>query len=214
MTGTKRVKLLTPLNMSKIAMLSAVAFVLTLDGIFRWRLPIFPSFLALDIADMPAVVGSMALGPFAGLWILVIRNILSVLITGSSTGGLGPIVNFITGATYILPLAFIYHRVKGIKGFMLGALAGTLISTAVALALNYFVMIPVFANLFFEGDVERIIGMGTAINENITNLFTLLAYSILPFNILKNVIVTIASFIMFKVLTPVFEALKRKGSSA
>lgn len=214
MTVTKRGKFFTPLNMTKIAMLSAVAFILTLDGIFRWRLPIFPSFLAMDISDMPAVVGSMALGPFAGFWILAIRNILDVLITGSSSGGIGPVVNFITGATYILPLAFIYHRIKGIKGFLLGALAGTLISTIIALILNYFVLIPVFANLFFEGNIDRIIGMGTAINENITSLFTLLAYSLLPFNLLKNLLVTISSFIVFKALSPVFEALKRKSNSA
>ena len=195
--------------MSKIALLSTIAFVLTIEGVFRWRLPIFPAFLALDLSDVPAVVGTVALGPVAGVWILALRNILSVIFTGSVSAGIGPLANFITGTAYILPMWYVYSRFgKGTKGFVWGTVAGTVISTVMAALLNYFILIPAFAFLF--GGMDRVIGAGTAINEGINSVLTLVLYAIVPFNLLKNALVSVVAFVLYKAFKPAMEMIAKK----
>jgi len=195
--------------MTKIALLAAIAFVLTIDGIFRLRLPIFPTFLAMDVSDIPAVIGTITLGPIAGVWIMGIKNILDVLVTGTNSAGIGSLANFIFGCAYILPFGYIYHRLnRSTKGFILGALAGTLISTAIAALINYYMLIPAFAYIF--GGMDRVIGRGTDTNANISTLFTLVLYAIIPFNLLKNTLVSLGSFVIYKAFVPLMAMLAKK----
>lgn len=55
------------------AMLSAVAFVLMYLEI---AIPIMPSFIKFDFSDLPALLGSFALGPVCGVLICLIKNVL------------------------------------------------------------------------------------------------------------------------------------------
>ena len=201
-----------PLNiqfMVKIALLSAIAFVLTIDGIFRWRLPIFPSFLALDLSDIPALIGALTLGPVAGVWIMAMKNILDILITGTSSAGIGPLVNFLFGVSYILPMVYIYNRLnRTAVAFAVGSVAATIFATAFAAFLNYSLVIPAFAFLF--GGMERVIGAGTATNEGINSVATLVLYAIVPFNILKNALISIGGFVVYKALGPAMMVLGRE----
>ena len=205
----KKTGLLNPRNMVIIALLASIAFILTLEGVFRWRLPIFPGFLAMDVADIPAVIGSVALGPVAGVWILGIRNILDVLVTGTASAGIGPLANFIFGCAYILPFAYIYNRFgRTTKGFVIGAAAGTLISTITAALVNYYMLIPAFAYIF--GGMDNVVGRGTEVNDNINSLFTLVLYAIIPFNLLKNALVSVGGLVIYKAFGPVMAVLAKK----
>ena len=47
---------------------------------------LFPEFLKIDISDLPAILGGIALGPMAGVTIAFIKNLLQ-FITGMSTTG-------------------------------------------------------------------------------------------------------------------------------
>ena len=62
--------------MTKIAMLSVLAFILMQ---FELILPMFPSFLKIDVSDLPAVIGAFAMGPFAGVAISAIKDRKSVV---------------------------------------------------------------------------------------------------------------------------------------
>ena len=57
----------------KVAMLSALSFVLMM---FEVPLPVFPAWLKLDFADLPALLGSFSLGPVAGIVIELVKIIL------------------------------------------------------------------------------------------------------------------------------------------
>ncbi|MDD2481924.1 MAG: ECF transporter S component, partial [Lutispora sp.] len=82
---------------TKIGILSALAFLLYL---VEFPLPFFPPFLQIDLGDLPAIIGAFALGPWVGVIIQLIKNILHV-IARSQTGGIGGLVNFLTGSTYV-----------------------------------------------------------------------------------------------------------------
>ena len=55
----------------KVAMLSAVAAILMFLEI---PLPFVPPFLRLDFSDIPALLAGFALGPLAGVAVLLIKN--------------------------------------------------------------------------------------------------------------------------------------------
>lgn len=57
-------------TMTKVAILAAISYILMFIAI---PIPgIFPDFLKLDISDVPAIFGGMALGPVAGFTIVLI----------------------------------------------------------------------------------------------------------------------------------------------
>lgn len=60
-------------GMVKVALLSTLAFVIMYLEI---QLPLFPAFMRIDLSDLPAILGAFALGPIAGIFIQLIKNIL------------------------------------------------------------------------------------------------------------------------------------------
>ena len=80
-------------KMIKISLLSALALILMyLDFPV---IPIFP-WLKIDFSDVPALLGAFGFGPLSGVLIELIKNILVILIKGSSTGLVGEVANFDT----------------------------------------------------------------------------------------------------------------------
>ena len=74
------------------AMLSAIAFILMF---INFSVPFMPSFIKLDISELPALIGSFSLGPVYGVVICLVKNLLNL--TQTSTGGVGELSNFLLG---------------------------------------------------------------------------------------------------------------------
>ena len=74
------------------AMLSAVAYILMF---LDFSVPFMPSFIKMDLSELPALIGSFAMGPLCGVIICLVKNVLHLFIT--STGGVGELSNFILG---------------------------------------------------------------------------------------------------------------------
>ena len=78
------------------AMLSAVAFILMF---FDFSVPFMPSFIKMDLSELPALIGAFAMGPVCGTFVCLVKNLLHLTIT--STGGVGELTNFILGAAFV-----------------------------------------------------------------------------------------------------------------
>lgn len=115
-------------KMIKISLLAVIAFLLMLIEI---ALPIFPSFLKIDLSDLPVLIGSFVLGPIAGVTIELIKNIIHLLMLGS-TGGIGELANFVVGGTFAAVAGFIYSKNKTNVGAIIGLVVGVLAMTLVA----------------------------------------------------------------------------------
>ena len=86
------------------AMLSSVAYVLMF---IDFPIPfLIPSFIQMDISELPALVGSFAMGPMCGILICLVKNLLHLFIT--TTGGVGELSNFLLGIAFVLPAGIIY----------------------------------------------------------------------------------------------------------
>ena len=104
---------------------------------FEFALPIFPSFLQIDISDLPALVGAVTMGPTAGVLIELVKNVLHLFKT--STAGVGEVANFLVGIALVLPTGIIYKKQRNIAGFIMGVGLGCVLMVLTACAFNLYV---------------------------------------------------------------------------
>ena len=187
-------KVFTTRNMVMIALFGAASMVLMLVD---FPLPFAPSFMKFDFADLPAILGTFMMGPVEGILICVVKLLLKLAIKGSETAFVGEFANLIAGAAYMLPAALVYHFKKGKSGAALSLAVGTVCVSLFGIFSNMFIMFPAYSKLYGM-PMEAIIGMGTAVNPHITNLFTLMVFAVLPFNIVKYGIVSVITFLVYK----------------
>ncbi|MGV8146879.1 MAG: ECF transporter S component [Alkaliphilus sp.] len=185
--------------MVKVAILGAIAFGVML---LQFVIPIFPAFLKLDLSDVVALIGGFAIGPVAGVTIQLIKVLLHFVIR-TSTGGVGELANFIIGASFVFPAAFIYHMKKDKKHALIGVIVGTITMTIAGALANMYILIPFYANIF---PIEVIINMGTIINSNITDVPSLVLYGITPFNIFKGTIISLVTMLIYKKISPILKS--------
>ena len=190
-------RLFTTVNMVKIAILSALAVVLM--RILEIPLPIFPGFLKIDFGDVPALIGTLAVHPFAGVVIIIIKNVLALF--NSTTGGIGEIANLIVGVAYILPIAILTIKKPTMKNIIIGSCISIVLMIGAGMLTNAFITIPLYGE-------EACIAMGSAINPNIVDKWTFLLYVIAPFNLIKGILVTIAGIIFVKAIKPALKYLR------
>ena len=178
---------------AKVGILSAIAYVLMFISV---PLPIFPSFLKIDLSDIPAIFGGMSLGPIAGIAIVIIKNFLQG-ITASTTGGVGEFANVIIGGSYVLIICLFYRKWKNIKSVVAGGLVGIVAMTIMGCIMNYYIMMPLYATVYGM-PLDAIIQMGTVINSKVTDLYTFVIWMIAPFNIIKAALMTVVTLPLFK----------------
>ena len=187
---------------TKVGILAALAAVLML---FEFPLPfIAPPFYELDFSELPVLIGSFALGPVAGVLIELIKILLNLLINGTDTAFVGEFANFLMGCAFVLPAAIWYRLKKSRVSALLGMGLGTIALTIVGTLINYFVLIPMYSVLY-NLPLDVIVGMGTAINPAITNLPMLVVLAVAPFNLIKGVIISALTFVLYKRVSPLLK---------
>ena len=183
-----------------IAILSAISYILAFIEI---PVPLSPSFAKMDLSDFPALMGAFAFGPIAGLSIELIKNALQLLTT--TTGGVGELANFVIGGSFVLIAGFIYKFWKTKKGAWVSCIVASIVMGIMAAIMNYFVLLPMF-EIFMPLD-QVIASFGEFIPFIQTKLDVVL-FNALPFNILKGLVISIFTMLIYKKLTPVLKGIK------
>ena len=189
-------------TLTKIAMLSAVAGVLML---FEAPLWFAPSFYKLDLSELAVMIGALAMGPVAGALIELVKILLNFVLNGTITGGVGEVGNFLVGCAFVVPAALVYRRQRNVKSMLLGMVAGTAAMVLLGSVVNYYVLLPVYATVFGQ-PLEFFIQMGNAINPAIVDLQTFILFAVAPFNLLKGIIISVLTFLIYRKLGRQLEA--------
>ena len=93
--------LLKTRNVVFMGMFSALAAVLML---FEFPIPfIAPSFYGLDLAEVPVLVGTFALGPVAGVIMEIVKILIKLVLKPTSTGFVGEFANIGVGCAVVIP---------------------------------------------------------------------------------------------------------------
>ncbi len=166
-----------------IAMLAAAAFALQLLAAF---LPKVGGFLDLEISDLPAIVGTMALGPAAGIVIELIKNLLHCTVT--TTGFVGEFANFVMNGTFMLVTGLIYKRNKTKKGAVWALVWGVVSLAVMGVVANMLIMLPLYMPTS-PFDVKLVLALST----------------ILPFNLVRGAVLSLITLLIYKKLSPIIK---------
>ena len=198
-------KVFTTKNLVLMAMFSALAAVLML-----WEFPIpfiAPNFYEIDLSEIPILVGSFIMGPVSGVIMEAIKIILKLLIKGTSTAYVGDFANFCVGVCLVVPASIIYQKHKTKKNAFIGMLVGTLFMAVAGVVLNYFVMIPFYVKAFGM-PLEAIIDAGAKIQPLVTNKLSFTIVCVAPFNIVKGIIVSLVTALIYKHISAFVKTIK------
>lgn len=167
-----------------IAMLAASAFLLQILGT-AMQLKV-AGFLEIEFSDLPAIIGTLALGPWSGVLIELIKNLLKC--TATTTGFVGEFANFVINGTFVLVAGLIYNRNKSKKGALIALLVATVVMTIAGIAVNLFVMLPLYMPAA-PFDVKLALALST----------------ITPFNLVKGVVLSLITALIYKKLSPIIK---------
>ena len=184
-------------------MLGAVAIILQF---FEFVIPIMPSFIKLDLSDLPALLGAFALGPLYGVIICLIKNVFHLVTSSSAL--VGELCNFLLGAAFVLPAGFIYRSKKTKKRAILGAVLGAACMAAFSFPSNYFITYPMYINLYGMPE-EVILSMYQAILPSVKSLGMCLLVFNLPFTFVKGMISVVITLLIYKPLSPLLHGREK-----
>lgn len=195
-------RILSTRKMALIGMFSAIATILMM---FEIPMPFAPGFYKLDFSELPALIGTFAFGPVAGVMIEFVKIVLKLLFKGTSTAFVGELANFTVGCSFIVPASVIYTFKKSKMSAVLGCVVGTIVLVFVGTTFNAVYLLPKFAQLFGM-PLDALIGMGTAINPKITNITNFVILAVAPLNVIKGVSVSLITMLVYKKLSPIIKA--------
>ena len=196
-------------NMNKIkkiviiSMFSSVAAILM---IFDFPIPIAPSFMKIDLSEVPIMIIAYMLGPISGIISVFLKIIIKLILKTTSTYFVGEIANFISAVSFIVPSSLLYKKNKNIKIAIVSLIFGIFISSAVSTFFNAFILFPFYINNMGYG-YETLINMYKNINPNLDSMLKIMLLSVFPFNIIKYTIVSIIIFFIYKKISKVIRSV-------
>lgn len=175
-----------------IGMLSAIAFVLEVQSI---SLPFLPTFLKLDLSDLPPLIGALTIGPVQGVLVCLVKNLFHLLCT--TTGGVGEFCNFLLGAVFVGITGSLYKRIGGRKAAITGGVIAAIIVSLLSVVLNYYLVYPVYIEVTGIPE-DAILAMYQVLDPDIRNLQEALLKVNMPFTFLKEIFSVLLVCFLYK----------------
>lgn len=173
-------------TLTTVAVLSALAYVSTV--IIRIHLIPGMEFLKFDPKDMLIIIIGFLVGPLYSIISSLAVSFIE-MITVSSTGIIGFIMNVLSTVAFILPATILYRKKRCLKSAIIGLVIGVLLMTAIMILWNY-ILTPIYT------------GWPRA------KVAALLVPAILPFNLIKGGINMILTLLLYKPLSKTLKSFK------
>ncbi|MFQ6791579.1 MAG: ECF transporter S component [Thomasclavelia sp.] len=193
------------MNKKKIRYLALIAIFGALAAIlmvFRFPLPFMPPFLSFDFAGVPELIVAFTLGPVASILVVVLRILIQLAISGTNSMFTGELQGLMLSTALVLPAALIYQRNKTKNGALMAMTTGTIVNVLVAIFTNLVIIIPFYVTLYGM-TMNDIIAMCQAVNPYVDSTLKLVLLGIVPFNLIKNVVVCLVTFVIYKKISPI-----------
>ena len=172
-------------TITTLAMLSGIAYVVMLVSKL---LPSVNGFLDFDFKDVVICIGGFTFGPVAAAIMSIVVAFVE-MITISTTGLIGFVMNVLATCGFCCTATFIYKKRHTMVGAVLGLSMGVVVLTVVMLLCNYF-LTPIYQGLPRD-----------AVADMLVPIF-------LPFNLAKGGMNMAATLLLYK---PVVTALRKAG---
>ena len=169
-----------------LAMLSAIAFVLT--ALLHFPLVADAPFLKYDPKDFVLAIIGFIYGPVEVLMSAVVVCLIE-MVTVSDSGPIGLLMNLLSSCAFALPACLLYRKSRNMKKAVIGLGLSVVCVTASMILWNYLV-----TPLYTGTPREAVAGMLIPI--------------FLPFNMIKSCINSVITLLFYK---PVVVALRKSG---
>lgn len=176
------------------AMMGAVAFVLMY---FSFSVPFLSPFADFDFSYLPELIGGYMLGPVGAVQIIAVKILLKLVFKGTSSMLTGELQKFLLSCAYVLPSVLFYRRHRTRRGAAIGLIIGTIVGVCTAIFTNLFLIFPFYIKLYGM-DWTAIINMCAAVNPWIHDLPTMVAFSIVPFNVISMTVISLIAMLVYK----------------
>lgn len=192
---------------SKIRLVCTVAILGALAGVLmliEFPLPIAPPFYKVDLSDVSALLAGYALGPVCGLLVCLLKVLISIVFNGTQTAFVGEFAALIMDGSFVLCASLIYKNNHTKKGAIISLVMGTITLMIMGGIMNYFVLIPAYVK-FMNFPLDSIIAMGSAVFSSVNSLLTLILFCTVPFNLIKGIIVSLITYVLYKRVSPILK---------
>ena len=159
-------------------------------------LPFMPPFLKLDISGVVSLLAAFMFGWAPAVLITLAKDLIHL--PGSTTGGVGQLADFLMISSFSIIASVTYRKMHTRTGAMIGLGLGTLSMGVIGVLTNKYMLIPFFTKVM---PIEAIIEVSSAINPLIGSIDGYLFFGALPFNLLKGVILTAITLLLYKKLS-------------
>ena len=117
----------------------------------------------------------------------------------SQSGFVGELSNFLLGASFALTAGIVYRVKKGIGGVILAGILGSVEMALISVPTNYFLIYPLYYNVM-GFPKEAVLGMYKVLMPSIEGIPDGLMIFNLPFTLVKGLICTVFTVIVYKPL--------------
>lgn len=188
---------ISTVNLCYIGVMTAIAVILSF--ILKIPMAFFAPWLKMDLSFVPMMLTGFALGPWAGLAVLLITNIIHLF--ASNSGMVGQLADVLMGLCFLMPATLIYSRAHTRRGALIGMAAGTLCMIIGGILVNLYILFP----LYFGADfAPKLAKMGF---ESVANVMLV---AVAPFNLLKGVLVSAITFLLYKRLSKILRSAEKE----
>ncbi len=184
-----------------IALFAAIATVLMF---IEFNIPMTPPFLKVDISGAVILIAVLTLGLKEAVSALLIKDLIHLLST--QTGGVGELADFIMLTAMAVALWLITRNNKDVKKVVIGCVVATAALIAAGAITNAYMLIPFYAKVMMP--VEAILDMCQKVNPNITSITSYVVWGVVPFNLVKGVILSIITVLLYKKSGKMLEKMK------
>ena len=190
---------LTQIRVSSIAtsgVFGALSALLYAVPIFTIKLPFFPEFLTLHFDEVPALMAGLSQGPICMVLVLLAKTIIKLPL--SSTAMVGEWADFTLSLLFLLPVCLLFRKKKTFRSLLFGFLLGIPLHLVAAMVLNVYVLIP-FYSFFYGLPLDSLLALCQKAIPWIESVsWSYALWAVLPFNALKDAIVLVLSFSLYK----------------
>lgn len=171
---------------ASLAMLCAISYVVTyLSKLIPFSVV---GFLQFDFKDVIIAIGGFIYGPLPAVAVSLIVSFFE-MITFSSTGPIGLLMNVLSTCAFVCPAAYLYKKHRTMSSAVIGLVLGALCMTGAMVLWNYLIT-PLYMG------VERSV------------VVTMLIPTFLPFNLVKAGMNAAVTLLLYK---PIVTALRKAG---
>ncbi len=193
-------KYLSVKNICAIAIFTSLAAILYCVPGLQFNLPfIAPSFMSIHLDEIPILISGLTYGPFVGVSVLLLKTLIKLPMTSSMFAG--ELGDLMYSLALVLPVFIIYNKRHNFKGAIIGLSIGLVINLFFSTIINLYTIFPLYMKIYgmpkgsIQGAFEGIFHLKLKSDNDI-----LIALLLIPFNLIKDIIVIGTTLMVYKPL--------------